>query len=104
MEDKKMATAETATTETDAKVVNSSETTNDSPEKTMDWTNRLQTTPKGKILMTPGNLIMIAENDPCKQSAMTFSTRDTWRQKTVPSAPGKLSISTMPHSLTSHGT
>ncbi len=68
MEDKKMATAETATTETDAKVVNSSETTNDSPEKTMDWTNRLQITPKGKIMMTPGNLIMIAENDPSLQT------------------------------------
>ena len=67
MNEKKAAAAE-ATTGTNAKVANPPETTKELAGKSMEWTNLLQATPKGKIMMSPGNLILIAENDPSLQT------------------------------------
>ena len=68
MDEKAKTAASAVASSTIAKVENTSEITKDSALDEKDWKNLLQITPKGKIMMTPGNLIMIAENDPSLQT------------------------------------
>lgn len=76
---------------------------NDPAGKAEDYTSLLQLTPKGKVMATPENLTLIAENDPSlKQSPMTFSMRDTWQRKAALSDPEKRGASTMPRWPTFH--
>ena len=68
MDEKAMAAAETAAIETNVKTENPPGTANDPAGKAVDWTSLLQLTPKGKVMTTPDNLILIAENDPSLQT------------------------------------
>lgn len=60
MDEKAKTAASAVASSTIAKVENTSEITKDSALDEKDWKNLLQITPKGKIMMTPGNLIMIS--------------------------------------------
>ena len=68
MDEKAMAAAETAASETNVKTENPPGTANDPAGKAVDWTSLLQLTPKGKVMTTPDNLVLIAENDPSMQA------------------------------------
>lgn len=64
MDEKAMAAVETAATVTNAMAGNPPGNANDSAGNTIDWTSLLLLTPKGKVMATPENLTLIAENDP----------------------------------------
>ncbi len=66
MDEKAMVAAPAAAN--NAKMGNPPGTAMDSSTTTMDWTSLLQLTPKGKAMVTPDNLILIAENDPSLQT------------------------------------
>ena len=68
MDEKAKAAVSTAATVTNAMAGNSPGNANDPAGKAEDWTSLLQLTPKGKVMATPENLTLIAENDPSLQT------------------------------------
>ena len=68
MDEKAKAAASAAATVTNAMSGNPPGNANDPAGKAEDWTSLLQLTPKGKVMATPENLTLIAENDPSLQT------------------------------------
>ena len=68
MDEKAMAAVSTAATVTNAMSGNPPGNANDPAGKAEDYTSLLQLTPKGKVMATPENLTLIAENDPSLQT------------------------------------